>query len=49
LTRFDPFHYEHVDLSDLEMDMIMEWAKKMSVDGIGTFTPADGGWFWWRK
>ena len=49
LTRVDPFHYEHVGLSELEMNVIMSWACRMSRDGIGRFTPADGGWFWWVK
>lgn len=49
LTRIDPFHYEHVSLSDREMQLIMNWAARMAADGIGRFTPADGGWFWWRR
>ena len=49
LTTLDPYHGEHISLSDLEMVEVMQWAKKMVVDGIGLFTPADGGWFWWAK
>lgn len=49
LTHVDPFHYEHVSLSELEMQVIISWSKEMYMKKIGTFAPSDGGWFWWRK
>lgn len=49
LTRVDPFLFEMMELSDLEMNTVMGWAKEMAYKGIGKFTPSDGGWFWWAK
>jgi len=49
LTRADPFSYEHMSLTDFEMDVIMDWAVEMDISAIGRFTPADGGWLWWAE
>lgn len=49
VTRVAPFSSSYMGLSDLEMDLVMDWANKMIEDDIGRFTPADGGWMWWRK
>lgn len=49
VTRIDPFSYEMMEISDDEMEVVMDWATEMVADGIGRFTPSDGGWRWWAK
>jgi len=49
VNRVDPFQYEQMVLTELEMTLVMNWAMGMMRDDIGRFTPCDGGWFWWRK
>jgi len=49
VNRVDPFQFEQMVLTDLEMDLVISWAHKMVANDIGRFTPDDGGWMWWRK
>ena len=49
INRVSPFQYEQMMFTDLEMETVMSWAHKMVIEGIGRFSPADGGWMWWRK
>jgi len=49
VNRVDPFQFEQMTLTDSEMDLVISWTHKMVADGIGRFTPCDGGWMWWQK
>jgi len=49
VNRVDPFQFEQMTLTDLEMGLVQDWALAMAACGIGRFTPDDGGWMWWRK
>lgn len=49
VNRISPFQSEQMYLTDLEMQVVMNWAARMSANDIGRFTPIDGGWMWWRK
>lgn len=49
VTRLDPFHSEDMDLTDLEMQLVIRWGFEMAADRIGRFTSLEHGWMWWRK